>query len=163
MEQAVHTLKKEVRKLLKSRLRNLPVPYCRTASQEIFQKVEGMQAYQRSTTIFCFLSMPQEVQTMNFIDRCFHDGKRIFVPKIVGSKSSDMQVLELMSISDIETFPKNSWGIPEPSSELDEASWRALAFAAVDLVIVPGVGFDANCRRMGHGNNGQEEILSCYY
>jgi 5-formyltetrahydrofolate cyclo-ligase len=150
MEQAVHSLKKDLRKMLKARLNNIPIPYRRKASQDIFQQVEQMPAYEMSTAIFCYLAMPQEVQTLHFIDRCLMEGKRIFVPKVTGSDSSDMQVLEVLSLEDIEKFPKSSWGIPEPPSELNE-SWKSRAYSAIDLVIVPGVGFDASCRRIGHG------------
>mmetsp|Transcript_15752 Transcript_15752/g.26298 ORF Transcript_15752/g.26298 Transcript_15752/m.26298 type:complete len:341 (+) Transcript_15752:102-1124(+) len=151
MEAAARLLKKETRKLLKARVRNLPAPYCKSASQEIFQRLESTPAYKISTAVFCFLSMPQEVQTIDFIDKCLLDGKRIFVPKVTGGKRTDMQVLEVMSVEDIHSFPKSSWGIPEPPSALDEAAWRVKAFSAIDLVVVPGVGFDAQCRRMGHG------------
>lgn len=148
MQQAVSVAKKDLRKVLKSRLGNLPIPYRRKASQEIFQQVEQLPAYATSTAIFCYLAMPQEVQTMDFIGRCLMQGKRIFVPKVTGSHS--MQVLEVQSMEDIERYPKSNWGIPEPPTEVGDA-WMSHAYSVIDLVVVPGVGFDAACQRIGHG------------
>ena len=150
MEQTVHTLKKDLRKVLSKRLSNLPIPHRRKASQEVFQQVEQMPAYEMCTAIFCYLAMPQEVQTLSFIDRCLMEGKRIFVPKVTGGNATDMQVLEVLCVEDIEKFPKSSWGIPEPPTESSDA-WKSRAYGAIDLVVVPGVGFDASCQRIGHG------------
>lgn len=150
MDQAVHVLKKNLRKILKARLGNLPNSYRAKSSQEIFQRVEQLDVYVKSTAIFCYLSMPEEVQTMEFIDRCLMEGKRIFVPKVLDGRN--MQVLEVLSLDDIEKFPKSRWGIPEPPADLTEA-WKLRAYAAIDLVIVPGMGFDSSCQRIGHGKN----------
>jgi hypothetical protein len=75
----------------------------------------------------------------------------VFVPKVTSGKSRDMQVLEVQSLEHIQSFPKNSWGIPEPPSAEENGEWQARAFGAIDLVVVPGVGFDSQCHRMGHG------------
>ena len=50
-------------------------------------------------------------------------------------------------MQEIEAFPRNKWGIPEP---------QGIAFSRdglpdIDLVIVPGVAFDSTCQRLGHG------------
>ena len=153
MEQTVRILKKDLRKMLKSRLGNLPNPYRRKASLEIFQQVEQMPVYIKSTAIFCYLAMPQEVQTRDFIERCLMEGKRIFVPKVldgVGSHGRDMQVLEVVSLEDMDNFPKSKWGIPEPPADLSD-DWKSNAYSCIDLVIVPGVGFDQKGQRIGHG------------
>ena len=144
------SLKKELRKLINSRLNNLPPLYRKKCSYDVFEQVVQLQCYQKSSAIFCYLSMPQEIQTRNFIDKCFKEGKRIFVPKISGRNSCDMQVLEVNSMKQIDNFPKNNWGIPEPPKQEDD-SWKVSAHSAIDLVIVPGVGFDSTCNRLGHG------------
>ena len=83
----------------------------------------------------------------------------MFVPKVTSGKSRDMQVLEVQSLEHIQSFPKNSWGIPEPPSAEENGEWQARAFGAIDLVVVPGVGFDSQCHRMGHG----ECVCMCVY
>lgn len=158
MDRSVQLLKNDVRKLLKSRLGNLPVNYRKSCSDEIFRRVEQMPAYERCRAVFCYLSMPQEVQTMNFIEKCFDNGKRVFVPKVTGRKSNDMQVLEATSMDEIKSYPKNSWGIPEPPT--GNEFWTGKAFAAIDFILIPGVGFDSSCQRLGHGKGYYDNFLS---
>jgi 5-formyltetrahydrofolate cyclo-ligase len=114
---AARALKKRVRQQLSARLRNLPAPYCQCCSAQLLPPLLALPAFQQSSAVFCFLSMPQEVQTLEHI----------------------------------QSFPKNSWGIPEPPSAEENGEWQARAFGAIDLVVVPGVGFDSQCHRMGHG------------
>ena len=153
MTQSVQALKKEARALLKDRLKKLTDAHRNLSSLQIFRQVEESSVYRDSRSIFCYLAMPQEVQTMEFIDRSLMEGKRIFVPKITGRKSFDMQAIEVSSMEDIEKFPKNNWGIPEPTKDPDDEACKHRAFDAIDLVIVPGMGFDSSCRRIGHGSS----------
>jgi 5-formyltetrahydrofolate cyclo-ligase len=148
---AARALKKRVRQQLSARLRNLPAPYCQCCSAQLLPPLLALPAFQQSSAVFCFLSMPQEVQTLPLLEHCFRLGKRVFVPKVTSGKSRDMQVLEVQSLEHIQSFPKNSWGIPEPPSAEENGEWQARAFGAIDLVVVPGVGFDSQCHRMGHG------------
>lgn len=160
MTQSVQALKKEARALLKDRLKKLTDTHRNLCSLQIFRQVEESSVYRDSRSIFCYLAMPQEVQTMEFIDRSLMEGKRIFVPKITGRKSFDMQAIEVSSMEDIEKFPKNNWGIPEPTKDPDDEACKHRAFDAIDLVIVPGMGFDSSCRRIGHGKGYYDSFFS---
>lgn len=93
--------------------------------------------------------MPKEVQTDELLKHSFASGKQVFIPKIIGPNAEDMLMLELKSYEDIDRFPKNNWGIPEPVIDVEVA--RHAEIVPVDLVIVPGVGFDSHCQRLGHG------------
>lgn len=51
-------------------------------------------------------------------------------------------------MDEIQNFPKSNWGIPEPIAlhGISRDDYRV-----IDLVVVPGVAFDSQCRRLGHG------------
>ena len=51
-------------------------------------------------------------------------------------------------MADIAEFPRSNWGIAEPPR--DDSRADALD-ARVDLVVVPGVAFDCDNGRLGHG------------
>ena len=54
-------------------------------------------------------------------------------------------------------FPVSHWGIPEPSADAPAAPPELLAEA---LWLVPGVAFDADCRRLGRGKGVYDRLLS---
>lgn len=64
-----------------------------------------------------------------------------------------MVMLRVAGPEAVAAFPKSKWGIPEPPlSEPFEPGRDDGTYAGrMDLVVVPGVAFDARCRRLGHG------------
>lgn len=131
-------------------MRDMSVDDIASSSQFCFERLMETSFYKESRVICCFLSMPVEIQTYGFLNKALSSGKSIFIPKVTGPRPQDMVTLELKSFSDILTFPVSKWGIPEPpedySSPLNPESYNVF-----DLIIVPGVAFDRNCKRLGHG------------
>ena len=60
----------------------------------------------------------------------------------------------------IADFPKSKWGIPEPPKEFSDKAVDATHLSLVDCVILPGVAFDSQCARVGHGKGYYGEFLS---
>jgi len=99
-----------------------------------------------------YLSMPSgEIDTHTLVREAFRQGKRVFVPRVVGKNPPDMRMVEVSSVDEISSFPMSPWGIPELS--LDETLRRedGTYCGDIDLVICPGVAFDQSGRRLGHG------------
>lgn len=92
--------------------------------------------------------MPFELQTQQLIHSALKSGKRVFIPKVLGKESSQMTMVPIESFEEIEAFPKNAWGIPEP---IVESATSDEALISIDLIIVPGVAFSMNFDRLGHG------------
>lgn len=69
-----------------------------------------------------YLSMENEFQTNYLVHYAFQQQKKILVPKIVGKSFHDMILYEAINEQDIANFPKNRWGIPEPSDTYDTGS-----------------------------------------
>eukprot|EP01035_Chromulina_nebulosa_P022062 gene22062-28558_t len=60
----------------------------------------------------------------------------------------------------MNSFVKNQWGIPEPSLDYIQSHPDVTESGVIDLVIVPGVGFDKHCARLGHGKGYYDCFLS---
>jgi 5-formyltetrahydrofolate cyclo-ligase len=103
--------------------------------------------------------MSGEIDTKHIIQKCFEGGKRVFIPKVVGKLPEDMRMFELQSMDQIESFPKNKWGIPEPPKSLinlEEEPYLGI----IDTVFVPGVAFTRSGARLGHGKGYYGKRLS---
>mmetsp|Transcript_14696 Transcript_14696/g.52315 ORF Transcript_14696/g.52315 Transcript_14696/m.52315 type:complete len:142 (+) Transcript_14696:471-896(+) len=58
-----------------------------------------------------------------------------------------MVLVEAFSVADVDSWSLSKYGIPEPPRDA-----RADALDAdVGLVVVPGLAFDRNCKRLGQG------------
>ena len=99
-----------------------------------------------------------EIQTDEIIVDALHNRKRVFIPKVTGSESHDMVMVEIFSPEEVESFPKSKWGIPEPHLPPDYID-STRAGGIIDLVIVPGTGFDRSGCRLGHGKGYYDTFL----
>jgi 5-formyltetrahydrofolate cyclo-ligase len=94
--------------------------------------------------------MQGEIDTYPIISKCLELGKVVYIPKVVGKQAEDMRMFHLQTFDQIGTFPKNKWGIPEPSISMINLEDETY-LESIDVVFVPGVAFDSRCGRVGHG------------
>ena len=150
-----------IRKHIKEVLQVLPDDDIVQKSSAVLQRLCGMKEYRDSKSICLYLSMPAgEVQSYRILQDAFDNGKRVFIPKVTGKNSPDLKIFELSTYSMIEEFPKSKWGIPEPPKEFSDKAVDATYLSLVDCVILPGVAFDSQCARVGHGKGYYGEMLS---
>lgn len=81
--------------------------------------------------------------------------------QVLGPASADMRMFPLESEEEVESFPLTKWKIPEPSEELVLSREDGVLAGDIDVVVVPGMAFDARCNRLGHGKGyyGEEREL----
>ena len=143
-------LKKQLRKEMRSLLNSLSTETVLEQSTLQQSIVMSMPCYKDSMAMCIYLPMPKELQTYDVIKNAFSNGKRIFVPKIIGPNPQDMVMIEVLSFEQLDSFPKSKWGIPEPPVEMAHDGDKD-ALYDIDLVLLPGVAFDSKCNRLGHG------------
>ena len=135
---------------MKALLNSLNTSTIRNQSSLQQAKVIGLECYKESKVISVYLPMSKELQTYEILENAFSNGKRVFVPKVTGSKPNDMIMIELDSIIQLNSFSRSKWGIPEPPIEMVKESDCDI-LKDIDLVLLPGVAYDKNCNRLGHG------------
>ncbi|KAJ1741725.1 hypothetical protein LPJ78_001695 [Coemansia sp. RSA 989] len=94
-----------------------------------------------------------ELQTYMLIKDAWKNGKTVYVPRCVGQ--NDMQMVRLEGQDDLDSLPRNKWGIPEPAT--DRAAVDPLL---LDFIVVPGVAFDREGNRCGHGRGYYDRYLA---
>ena len=111
-------------------------------------KFLALEDYRKADTLYVYLSANQEVRTDKIIRQAWADGKRVAAPQVRGRE------MDFCLIDSLESMTTGAYGIPEPGSE---------AVPVCDdnaLVLMPGLAFDRNGRRLGYGGGYYDRYLS---
>jgi 5-formyltetrahydrofolate cyclo-ligase len=161
-------LKKDLRKQVRAKLRALSTQEIDSQSQAACDRLLQLPAYQQAKTIGVFLSMPTgEIRTDPIILNAAEQHKELYVPH-VGSNFElcDMELVKVVAYTTLDTnttslfhcnWPRNKWGIPEPPNV--ETLSRAQP-GSIDVLIVPGLAFDAAGNRLGQGKGYYDRFIA---
>ena len=153
------SMKSAFRTEIKRALKSLSAESVDAQSAAVHLRLLDLPHYQSCKAVSIYLSMNGEVATTTTVEQCFRDSKKVFIPKILGKRSEDMFMLEVSGVNEISKFPKNSWGIPEPTlDDIASSPEDGTPAGIIDLVLVPGVVFDKHCGRIGHGKGYYGEL-----
>lgn len=137
--------KKELRSHIKALKRQHTKVSLIEQSSLILNKLESHKDFIEAKTVMLYSSLPDEVQTIGFIEKWRHK-KRIILPTVVGD---DIIPVELTDDTD---FAIGDFNILEPQNKPYNGSY--------DLIIVPGVAFDKDGNRIGRGKGYYDRFLS---
>ena len=96
-----------------------------------------------------FLSMPGEVCLDSLLDQAIREGRHVYVPRCLSRG-----VMEAVRLDSVTTAVNGEYGIRTAPAESPAASPDTL-----DLILVPGVAFDEDGRRLGHGTNKNSPVI----
>ena len=102
-------------------------------------------------TIMAYYSLPDEVNTHALIDELVAEGKTVLLPKVTGDDT-----MELRRYTGRADLQEGSYHILEPVGEC------FTDYAAIDLILVPGIAFDAAGHRLGRGRGYYDRFLSTH-
>ena len=117
------------------------------ASHLLFETPE----YVRAEVIMVFLSLPNEIDTTPIVLRAWQDHKRVLAPKVSWNQRRMIPV-EIRSLT--EDLQISHFGIREPVAGIP------FPISLIDLVIVPGLGFDEFGNRLGRGRGFYDRFLA---
>lgn len=140
--------KNAVRKTVRTRRAGIDPERLAADSRRIAETVMQLPCFAGSQSVALYLAVNGEVQTERLLQACLQAGKRVFVPAFRGHGASyDFAFYG-------EPLARGPNGIPEP----ERPRWMNAA-ETVDLMIVPGVGFDPTGARVGHGGGHYDRLL----
>ncbi|KYN27688.1 5-formyltetrahydrofolate cyclo-ligase, partial [Trachymyrmex cornetzi] len=151
---ALTSTKRALRKEIKEILKNISSEERKKESVNVFKKLCQLKQYQNSKRISLYLSTKDEIDTLPILKHILDMGKEAFVPQYHGKI---MEMVKLRSMEDYETLPLTKWNIKQPS--ITENQENALETGGLDLVILPGVAFTVNGKRLGHGMGYYDKYL----
>lgn len=122
-------------------------------SKKIKEKLFKLKEFNSAERIMFYLAFKNEVATELMVKRALKKGKKIVVP----SSDKENKKLLLSEIKDYQQELKTgTYGILEPKKEYR----REINKKELDLIIVPGVGFDNSGNRIGYGAGYYDRFLS---
>ncbi|XP_076167417.1 methenyltetrahydrofolate synthetase isoform X3 [Ptiloglossa arizonensis] len=95
-----------------------------------------------------------EIDTIPILKHAIETKKEVFVPRYKGQK---MEMVKLHSMKDYEKLPLTKWNIKQPN--FNERRENALETGELNLIIVPGVAFSTDGKRLGHGMGYYDKFL----
>ncbi|MBM6828870.1 5-formyltetrahydrofolate cyclo-ligase [Anaerotignum lactatifermentans] len=146
---SVKEQKKAQRKWVKEKQKMMALRSWEAEDRKICEGLLSLAAYRRAKTIFCFVSMPEEIDTDFFLQQAWKDGKRVVVPRC-GQKGV-MAAYEVSSLRDLEA---GQYGIREP-----KAYCALVAPEEIDFGVIPCLSCDRKGFRLGHGGGYYDRYL----
>ncbi|MEM0493221.1 MAG: 5-formyltetrahydrofolate cyclo-ligase [Candidatus Thermoplasmatota archaeon] len=143
--------KKNLRAKLKKKRDSLLYNDVITKSRLIAERLYKLDDYKQSYLILFYVSYDNEVYTHEMIKETLRRGKRIVVPYIY-EEDKKMILSELLRWEDLTPGPYN---ILQPLKD----KIRVINIDNIDIIIVPGLGFDIRGNRIGHGLGYYDALL----
>lgn len=144
-------IKKEFRNKLRQMLAAVSPEERHDRSLAATKLLVSEREFVKAQVIMLFLSTPQEIDTNLIAFRGWADHKRVLVPK-VSWEQRRMIPIEIRSLdTDVRV---GGMGIREP------ADGMPFPVGDIDLIIVPGLGFDARGNRLGRGRGFYDRFLT---
>lgn len=145
-------MKRNIRKEILKRRDGIPHEIKTVKNALIKQRLFMLPEFINARTVSFYASFRSEVETLSMIKESLEMGKRVVVPKV----DKEGHRLRLYEIKNMNELSPGYMGIPEPSLP-DE---RLVNIDDIDLVIIPGVGFDYSGNRLGYGAGYYDILLS---
>jgi len=123
-------------------------------SRGIMQTFMGLPEYADALTIMFYVDVRAEVRTRFDLPKALKQGKRVVVPWC-----NDEGELELFHLESMDELEIGMYKILEPAPELRNLPEKRVEVTELDLIMVPGVGFDSRGGRTGMGKGYYDKCL----
>ncbi len=136
-------MKKTIRKEVLNKRDEIPPDIKPIKDSLIGKRLISLPEFIAAKTILFYASFRSEVETLSMIKESLKMDKRIVLPRVDRGK----HMLVLYEIKAVSELTAGYMDIPEPL-QTDE---RLKSIDDMDLVIIPGAGFDLSGNRLGYG------------
>jgi len=127
-------------------------------SQIICDRFITLANQQSAETIMWYLHCRSEVRTINSLKQPLKQSKTIVVPYCTTDEQGN-NTLGLWRLTDLSELVSGTWGILEPPKSQWYHPARHISPQSLDLIMVPGVAFDRDGGRLGHGAGYYDRLL----
>ncbi|MFM9960348.1 MAG: 5-formyltetrahydrofolate cyclo-ligase [Planctomycetaceae bacterium] len=122
-------------------------------SRRIVASFMAQPEYTAARTVMFYVDVRSEVRTRNDLEAALRTGKKIVVPYCL---DGELELFHLESMNELEL---GMYSILEPRADLRPLAAKRVDVEELDLIMVPGVGFDRRGGRTGHGKGYYDKLL----
>ena len=123
-------------------------------SQQITDRVMQMAEYEAANCVMWYVDVRDEVRTRQALPAALASEKDIVIPYCVDGE------LELFLLDSMDQLEVGMYEVLEPRQDLRNVKSKKVGVKQLDLILVPGVGFDARGGRTGHGKGYYDKLLA---
>ena len=120
----------------------------REKSRLVINRLMENESVRKAKTICLYYSLPDEVYTHDLVENLMKAGKEVLLPRVIGEEE-----MEIRKYTGMQDMTVSAYHIFEPSGEL------FTAYHDIDVVVVPGMGFDKEGNRLGRGRGYYDRFL----
>lgn len=145
-------MKRRIREKLLKQRDSIPPEIKLRKEAAIEKTLFALDVFKNARCLLMYVSFRSEVNTTNYLDDILKLGKRLILPVV----DSRHKVLKLYEVKNTSELAPGYMGIPEPGIREN----RRVPLNDIDLVVIPGTGFDIEGIRLGYGGGYYDRLLS---
>jgi len=151
MQDTIREAKRVLRRQVCGELGRLGAAERAAASAQVRARLRAQPLWQTAQRLLFFASLPGELDLWPLLAEALAAGKSVALPRFV----AETRTYEARVIQDAERdLQAGHFGIREPNQRCPQLPSNRL-----DLILVPGVAFDVQGRRLGRGKGYYDRLL----
>jgi 5-formyltetrahydrofolate cyclo-ligase len=152
MTDSLTTAKHLLREQVRTRVKSITAAACAAAATAICARLRILAIWRSAQSVLMFAPMADEPDIWPLLGEALATGKHVALPSYVPGPN----VYVARRIGDLDRdVVAGKFGVREPA-----ASCAEIPLNQLDLVLVPGVAFDARGRRLGRGKGFYDRLLA---
>lgn len=140
--------KAALRKRLLHQRREMPVAAVQSLGRRIQQRLLQSPLFLKAGVVALYHPIQNEVGTDLLLQSALRRGKTVLYPRVDGET---MAMFRVASAADLKP---GAYGIMEPHGN------ESVGLETIELMVIPGVGFDRNGGRLGFGKGFYDRLLA---
>lgn len=147
--------KKEIRKRIREARNCLTEMEVEIRSDLICRRILSLSEYKEAESVLCYMAFRNEVDLKSIMSTSWREGKKIYLPRMDAGTGQ----MEFYLHTPQDDLPVNAMGIREPSPDRPTFPEFCKEGERV-LMVMPGVVFDRERRRLGYGGGFYDRYLA---
>ena len=145
-------MKHDIRAEVLRRRDSIPLDLKKRKDDIIKNRLFNLDEFIDAKSVLIYVSFRTEVDTFGLLNGILCLGKKLVVP-LVNSKQKSLTLYE---IKDTSELVPGYMEIPEPEVSED----RKVELKDINIIVVPGTGFDIKGNRLGYGGGYYDRLLA---